>query len=118
VEPGRQRRFSRMKKTYFQKFVPDKYNFYREPTQKTAGLDSTSCLRKSRAMDTVDATLLEQRKATIGLESRQQTLTIPDIKSDRGRDRSRDRSQERLGPSASKARLKTVVFQKNMDSLR
>jgi hypothetical protein len=37
-----------MKKTYFQKFIPDKYNFYDPPTKISIAADSTS-LRKSRS---------------------------------------------------------------------
>ena len=36
-----------MKKTYFQKFMADKYNFYTKPTKVSIGGDSSS-VKKSR----------------------------------------------------------------------
>lgn len=40
-------KYTRMKKTYFQKFLPDKFNFYNPSSKVSIGADSTS-LRKSR----------------------------------------------------------------------
>lgn len=55
-EDHNQNKYNRMKKTYFQKFTADKYNFYKPPSKQNVGLESTSILKKSRSkvMDTMD----------------------------------------------------------------
>ena len=67
-----------MKKTYFQKFAGDKYNFYK-PKQHTIAVESNA-LKKSRSraiVDTCETNMLEQSKKslkreTIGLSSREE----------------------------------------------
>lgn len=45
-----------MKKTYFQKFIGDKYNFYKISSRKSICLDSSTYLKKSRSrvIETMD----------------------------------------------------------------
>ena len=121
-----------MKKTYFQKFIPDKYNFYKAQTHNTINLESTSILKKSRSRvyDTLETHPAEVRKESLPLvKPEDRTIALHEIQSHRSRDRSRerlDRSRERLDRSreriwsigiGKRERLRTVVFQKNMDSL-
>jgi hypothetical protein len=63
------------------------------------------------------------RKESLPLvKSEDRTIALHEIQSHRSRDRSRerlDRSRERIGSIGigKRERLRTVVFQKNMDSL-
>lgn len=65
-------KYSRMKKTYFHKFMPDKYNFYTTKTQKTINLDSTSVLKKSRSrvLDTMETNILDAKRESLPVVKR------------------------------------------------
>ena len=58
-----------MKKTYFQKFIPDKYNFYDPPTRKSIPAAESTTLRKSRSkiFSLMDIEIVDTRKEALTL---------------------------------------------------
>ena len=121
TEPTK-RKYSRMRKTYFQKLMPDKYNFYKRTINRSIGMDSTSILKKSRSriLSPSDVNLIDSRKGTCMVEETEQirhTVELPELHSQRSREKSRDRSLEKMRPTGQRGRLKTVILQKNLDSL-
>lgn len=107
-----------MKKTYFQKFIADKYNFYKPPAKHSVGLESTSILKKSRSkvIDTMDTR--QSRQYPLEINREMVSLTYKDSKQTEFQEVKSDRSQNRNRSMTinAKTRLKTIV-QKNMDSL-
>jgi hypothetical protein len=58
-----------MKKTYFQKFIPDKYNFYDPPSKKSFAAVESTTLRKSRSkiFSLMDIENVDTRKEALTL---------------------------------------------------